>query len=245
MSAVICIIAGIFVAILLNYLADVLPVTGKFSRPMCHKCRHSFTAKEYLFSFHCPDCQVKPSKRYWIVQIAGIVGSLLLAIFPMQPLGYWLSLPLVTFLALVTIIDIEHKAVLIETDIVGAVIGIIYGLIIHRPLDMIIGGLAGAAIMSALYFVGVLFNKVLGNIRHQQIDEVALGLGDVFVCAYLGLIMGWPHIAGMVIIAVLLGGVYSMAYILIKLLTKKYSAFSAIPYVPFLIAAAVIMFYLP
>jgi prepilin signal peptidase PulO-like enzyme (type II secretory pathway) len=162
----------------------------------------------------------------------------------MNRLSFWVSLPLVTFLALVTIIDVEYKAVLVETDIAGFIIGIVYGLILHRPLEMILGGIAGAGIMLILYYGGILFNKVMGKIRHQTIEEVALGLGDVFVCSYLGLIMGWPHIAGMLIIAVLAAGVFSLGYIVYKLITKKYSAFSAIPYVPFLIIGAITMFYL-
>jgi Type IV leader peptidase family. len=244
MSILICVVVGALIALLLNYLADVLPQTRKFSRPVCRNCGHPFTLKEYLFSFHCPECKTKPSKRYWAVLIGGMIISVLLALFPMRPLGYWISLPLVTFLALVTIIDIDHKAVLIETDVVGAVVGIVYGLLIHKPLEVLFGGIAGAGIMLAFYYFGILFSKVLGNIRHEKIEEVALGLGDVFVCGYLGLIMGWPHIVGMIIIAVLLGGVFALGFILVKLLTKKYTAFAAIPYVPFLIIASIVMFYL-
>jgi len=245
MSMILCVITGALTAIILNYLADVLPLTRKFSRPVCRNCGQTFTLKGYLFSFHCPNCKAKPSARYWIVLAAGVLGSLLLALFPLKPLGFWASLPLLAFLALVTIIDIEHRAVLIETDIIGLVLGIIYGLIIHSPIEMILGGLAGAGIMTVIYFGGILFNRILGKIRHQEMSEVALGLGDVFVCGYLGLIMGWPHIVGMIVIAIILGGVFSLGYILVKLITKKYEAFSAIPYVPFLIFAAVIMFYLP
>ena len=57
--------------------------------------------------------------------------------------------------------------------------------------------------------------------------------------------MGWPHIIAMIIIAVFSAGVFSLGYILVKLIQKKYTAFSAIPYVPFLILAALAMFYLP
>ncbi|MHC1741048.1 MAG: A24 family peptidase [Anaerolineaceae bacterium] len=245
MSAVICLVVGAVIGILLNYLVDVFPNERKFTRPVCRECKHLFSVKEYLFSFKCPECNTKPSKRYWIVLILSTIGVVLLALFPLKPLGFWISLPLVTFLALVTIIDIEYRIVLIETDVLGVVLGIIYGLILHRPLEMVLGGVAGAGIMTAVYFGGVLFNKVLGKIRHQEMSEEALGLGDVFVCGYLGLIMGWPHIVGMIIIAIILGGVFSLGYLLVKIITKKYSAFSAIPYVPFLIIAGMIMFYLP
>jgi leader peptidase (prepilin peptidase) / N-methyltransferase len=245
MSLFFCVLIGAVIALVLNYLADVLPVTRKFSRPCCNHCGHTFSAREYLISFKCPECKKRPSLRYWLVMFLGLVGVPLLAVFPLQPLGFWISLPLVAFLALVAIIDIEHKAVLIETDIAGIILGVIYGLLIHDPLEVLLGGIAGAGLMLILYFGGVLFNRVLGKIRNQEIDEVALGLGDVFVCGYLGLIMGWPHIVGMIIIAILIGGVFALGFIAVKLIRKTYSAFMAIPYVPFLILAALIMFYLP
>jgi len=99
--------------------------------------------------------------------------------------------------------------------------------------------------MIILFYLGKLFNVVLGKIRNQEIDEVALGFGDVFVCGYLGLITGWPQVAGMVIIAILLAGVFSLGYLLVKIIGKKYTAFSAIPYAPFLILALLVLFYLP
>jgi len=245
MSVIYCVLIGAVISMIINYLADVLPETRKFSRPKCKKCGHPFTFKGYLFSFHCPVCGSYPSFRYWIVLSLSIVGSVSLAFFPLEPLSYWASLPLITFLGLVAVIDIEHKAVLFETDIIGIVICLIYGLFLYKPLETILGGIGGAGIMLLFYFGGILFNKILGRIRHQEIEEVALGFGDVFVCGYLGFLMGWPRIIGMIIITILLGGLFSLVYMLIKIISKKYSAFSAIPYVPFLILAALTMFYFP
>jgi prepilin signal peptidase PulO-like enzyme (type II secretory pathway) len=245
MNLFIKLIVGVLVSLLLNYMADVLPETRKFSRPVCRRCGHKFSAREYLFSFNCPECQAKPKARYWIVLVLSMILSVLLALFPLEPLTYWESIPLLSFLGLIAIIDIEHRAVLFETDIVGIILGVIYGLLLHKPLLMILGGVGGAVIMIALYYFGKLFNLILGKIRKQEIEEVALGFGDVFVCGYLGLITGWPQVVGMVIIAIFLGGIFALIYLLIKILTKKYSAFSAIPYAPFLILATLIMFYLP
>lgn len=244
MNILIYIGVGTLVSLLLNYLADVLPRDRKFSRPVCRKCLHPYSVKEYLFSFRCPECQSKPSTRYWVVLILSMALSVALALYPL-PFTFWVSLPLVSFLALIVIIDIEHRAVLYETDIVGVIFGIVYGLLLHKPINMFFGGLFGAGIMLALYYLGVLFNRVLGKIRKQEIEEVALGFGDVFVCGYLGLVVGWPQAVGMVIIAILIGGVFALGYLLTKMATRKYSAFSAIPYAPFLILATLLMFYLP
>ena len=98
--------------------------------------------------------------------------------------------------------------------------------------------------MLLLYYLGVLFNKIMGKIRGQEIEEVALGFGDVYVSAFLGLLTGWPAIIVVLLMAILAGGVFSLFYILIMSIRRKYRSFSAIPYAPFLIIAAVVVFYL-
>jgi prepilin signal peptidase PulO-like enzyme (type II secretory pathway) len=96
-----------------------------------------------------------------------------------------------------------------------------------------------------LYFGGILFNRVVSKIRKQQIEEIALGFGDVIVCGYLGFIAGFSHIAGFLLLTIILSGVFALLYIITKVVVKKYSAFSAIPYVPFMVLAIIILFYLP
>ena len=108
----------------------------------------------------------------------------------------------------------------------------------------LIGGLAGYAIMFGLYYFGVLFNRLMAKMRGQTIEEVALGFGDVNLSGILGLMLGWPKIGISLFASIMLAGVLSGFYILWMLIRKRYQAFSAIPYAPFLIIAAVILFYL-
>jgi leader peptidase (prepilin peptidase) / N-methyltransferase len=72
-----------------------------------------------------------------------------------------------------------------------------------------------------------------------------LGFGDVTLSGVMGLLLGWPGIMGGLLIAIGLGGVFSLLFILIKLITKKYQAFSSIPYAPFIIFGSLILIYLP
>jgi hypothetical protein len=245
MNLILYIVLGAVISLLLNYLADVLPETRKLTRPVCKQCGKPYTLKAYLFSFHCPECKAKPERRYWIVLVLGMVFSVVLAYFPLHPFTYWQCLPLAAFLGLVLIIDIEHHAVLFETDFVGLVLGLIYGLSLHKPLEALFGGIVGAAAMFLLYMGGILFNRVLSKIRKQEIEEVALGFGDVIVCGYLGLIAGIQHVAGFLLLAVIFSGIFALCYLLFKSITRKYSAFTAIPYVPFLVMAIITLFYLP
>lgn len=245
MKIIYFVVLGAVISFVLNYLADVLPATRRLSRPHCRNCGHPFTVYEYLISFRCPQCKTRPGARYWMVLVLSIVITVALAFFPMKPLNFWLSLPLIAFLGLIMIIDIEHRAVLLETDVVGLVFGIVYGLILHKPLEALLGGLIAAGVMLALFYGGVLFNRMVGRIRKQEVEEVAFGLGDVIVSGYLGLIVGLKSVAGFLLLSVIFGGVFALFYLLVKLLSRKYSAFSAIPYVPFMILAMVFLFYSP
>jgi leader peptidase (prepilin peptidase)/N-methyltransferase len=75
-------------------------------------------------------------------------------------------------------------------------------------------------------------------------DEVALGFGDVNFAGILGLLLGWPGISAGLLFTVLAGGLISLLIILGMLITKKYKAFTAIPYAPFLILSAFYLLYL-
>lgn len=245
MILILYIAVGALIGILLNYLADVLPVEKKFSLPVCKSCGKPYSVVNYLFSFRCPNCQARPGIRYWLVLLLSMLFSVLLVFFPLKPFTYWASLPLLVFLGLIVVIDIEHRAVLFATDFVGIGLGLVYGWVLHGIWNTLLGGLLGAGIMLGMYYLGILFNRVVARIRKQEVDEVALGLGDVFVSGYLGLICGVQHVPAMIILAIFLSGIFAVLYLIIKAIAKKYSAFSAIAYAPFLILALLILFYLP
>jgi len=59
----------------------------------------------------------------------------------------------------------------------------------------------------------------------------------------LGLLLGWPGIVAGLVLAILLGGVISLFYLLVMLVLRKYKAFTAIPYGPFLVASAILLLF--
>ena len=244
MSLITNVIIGALAGILINYLADVLPISRRFTQPLCLNCGKLFSLREYLFSFRCSKCGNKTPARVIIVLLLSNTVSVLLKFYPFGNLGYWATLPVLIFLGLVLVIDIEYKVVLKETSYIGLCLFFVYGILMHKFLATIAGGMAGFLIMLMLYYLGVLFNKIMGKIRGQEIEEVALGFGDVYVSAFLGLLTGWPAIIVVLLMAILAGGVFSLFYILIMSIRRKYQTFSAIPYAPFLIIAAVAVFYL-
>lgn len=244
MNLILNAVAGAIVGILINYLADVLPITRRFTRPICLNCGKFYSLHDYLISFKCSNCGNKTSPRTILVLVFSMIICVLLDFFPFSFIGFWATLPILLFLGVIIVIDIEHHAVLIETSIAGILLFFAYGWIINGILWAVIGGVAGFLIMLGFYYFGILFSKIAGRIKHQEIDEVALGFGDVYVCAFLGLLTGWPTIIGAIIIGILASGVFSLFYILVSMILKRYRSFSTFPYAPFLILGTIATFYI-
>lgn len=241
---ILSLVLGWFSGSLLNYLADVLPATRSLSKPECKYCGSKRTLLEMLFPQKCWQCQAPPPKRIWIVQIAALISVPLLRFFPPPALGFWISWLTFLYLALVFIIDVEHRAILHEVSLVGGILAVPFGIWLNGWLDTLIGAAVGFGVMLALYYFGILFNRWLSRARGQEIEEVALGFGDVTLSGILGIALGSPRIIVCLFFAIVLGGLISGLYILISLARKKYQAFTAIPYAPFLIIAAVVLIYM-
>jgi len=238
-------IVGGIIGMLINYFSDVLPVSRSFSRPLCKVCNQPYSIKDYLVYFRCSQCGSRMPTRSIAVLISTIIVCLLLNFFPFSILGFWATLPILVFLGVILVIDIEHHAVLIETSIFGFALFFIYGMILNGFRSTILGALAGFLIMLAFYFIGLAFSKLVGVLRHQAIDEVVFGFGDVCLGINLGLLTGWPLIIGAITISIIVFEVFTLIFFIALLLSRKYHAFSStLPYTPFLILGAVVIIYL-
>ena len=114
----------------------------------------------------------------------------------------------------------------------------------HGITSTLVGGAVGFGIMLVFYFVGEWYVRYMSRKRGMPADEVALGFGDVNLAGILGLLLGWPGISAGLLFTVLAGGLISLLIIVGMLITKKYKAFTAIPYAPFLILSAFYLLYL-
>lgn len=249
MSIFLLIIIGALCGIIINYLADVLPIYRKPGPPVCPNCAKKFTLYNYLISFKCKNCGSGVPVRTLLVHIFSIISTLFFWFLPFQNLNFWWTIPVILFLGVILVIDIEYRVVLIQTSIIGMILMFILGMInqgftLKGLLFTAIGGIAGFGILIGFYYFGILFSKIMSRIRHQEIEEIAMGFGDVYVACFLGFLIGWPAIVGSIILAVILSGAFSFLYLVILSIIKKYKSFSAIPYTPFLILGAIIVTYL-
>jgi leader peptidase (prepilin peptidase)/N-methyltransferase len=244
-------LAGLFI----NYAADVLPHTRRFSQPACRDCQTPFSWIEYLTFRACRTCGVLRSLRTWIVQTLTPASFAYFWLFPPKALGLPLSLIVITYFAIITVIDLEHRLILHPTSLFGALLGLFVGVTIYQgtlglPLlsaigSSLLGGVIGFGFMYLLYLLGT----VVARYRARKLqaegqaddEEEALGGGDVYLAGVLGLMLGSQFIVNGLMSGILLGGLVSLVLIVILMLRRRYfsqSLMTFIPYGPYLIAGA-------
>ena len=236
-------ILGWGAGVVVNYLADVLPVKRRLAAPFCLECQAGQNAVRYfLWPRRCESCGRSRAFRTWIVEAAYIVTAFWLWDNPPQKLGFWLGLLILVYFGVVVVIDLEHRLILHPTSAIGALLGLGTGIWLHGLIATLLGGLAGFGGMLGLYLFGILFVKLVSRGRSGGESE-ALGFGDVILSGVLGFFLGWPGIVAGLTFAIVLGGVASLVYLLAMLVARRYRSFAAIPYGPFLIAGAVFLLY--
>jgi leader peptidase (prepilin peptidase)/N-methyltransferase len=261
----IAILPGLISGLLVNYFADVLPVTRQLTRPICPICKEAPGILDYLLLRPCHHCGTKYSARHWVILAVMFFASLATWVHPSHRLGYWLGILLLVFLGLVVVIDVEYRVVLTQVSLFGLIFGGAIGILTRGFLTAFYGGLAGYGIMLALYLLGAVYSRWIGRKRSGSAveiptpaespaadpvtaaaadeDEVALGFGDVNLAGILGLILGWPVIIAGLLAGILAGGVASLIYILVLVILKRYRISTAMPYAPFLVFGAIVFLY--
>jgi prepilin signal peptidase PulO-like enzyme (type II secretory pathway) len=246
------IVIGLLAGWLVNYLADVLPITRTFSQPTCVHCNSTLSAKKFLAFTKCPSCGKHRSIRAWIVQILALATSLALWFQPHPKLGYVIGFLLLTYFAIVFVIDLEHRLILHPVSIFGALLGLGIGWLLHGPGPTIWGGLGGFGIMLIFYLFGTLFARIRARrmraAGQEADDEEALGAGDVILAGVLGLVLGWPLIWFGLLVGILLGGLITLPMLVIMVVARKYKQDAwmvFIPYGPFFLISATLIVYFP
>jgi leader peptidase (prepilin peptidase)/N-methyltransferase len=160
-----------------------------------------------------------------------------------EKLGYWGSLIVLSFFSVVIVIDIEYKLILHPVSIFGAVLGLLVGIYLHGFIPSLLGGVVGFGTMLVLYWLGGVLLRFTARRRGEEIDDVALGFGDVNLSGVIGLMLGFPAVILGLFLAILIGGAVSLLYLVVMLVLGRYRLFSALPYGPFLVAGAVLLLF--
>jgi len=179
----------------------------------------------------------------WLVEAFFVAASMLMSVYPPHKIGYALGMVVLAYFGVVVVIDLEYRLIMHPVSIFGAALGLAVGILRVGWVSALIGGALGFGIMWLLYMLGVLIIKMVNRRRGMPVSDVALGFGDVNLSGVLGLMLGWQMILAGLVLAVLIGGAVSLVVIVVKLVRRRYEAFMAVPYGPFLVLGAVAFIY--
>ena len=248
-------LVGMLAGVVINWLSDDLPYTYLVKPPHYPDgTPRPLLAWSGIMAYLCGYAQSPTSKAHlsWRHPATEIATGLLFgAAVILFPLG-WATLVLwgnIFILTLITVIDLEHRIILVLVILVGCGFALLGNVIAGREIaaripfsDYLWGGLAGFLLFLLLYLGGMLFNNVMSNARGEEIDEVALGYGDVLLAAMSGFILGWQALIFAVTIAVFAGGFGALLFLAARLVIKgHYDMFTALPYGQYIVFGTLIM----
>lgn len=238
--------------ILVNALADSLPLARRVHRPLCPACGgprplHAWSGiLGMVTGVHaCEYCGRKRGWRPAVVEFVSLLAGYWLWQRALTPLSIAIGGLVLALYLLIVVIDIEHRLIpFIVVLPACAVIGLINSLDPARGLlKTLLGGVVGAGLFYLLYLLGGALAAWVGRRRKQPIEEVAFGFGDVMLAGLIGLTVGWPGVIVALFIGILAAGVFSLGVLVVMLARRRYVAFMPIPYGPFLVLGALLVYF--
>lgn len=248
------ILLGLLAGIAINWLADCLPTQRTIKRPFCARCGRArpplaWSGLLALLSGkqRCADCGQRLPIRHLLVEVGTAAAFALLWVRGGPPVTLIANLIYAATFILVLVTDLEHRLILHVVMLPAIALALLATFVdpqFDRPVRGLLGGGIGLLLALAMYWFGALFARLVGKARGKAISEVAFGFGDVTLITFIGLIVGAPEVIWALIIGILLGGIGSLLYLIVSgLVLRKYSAFTAIPYGPFLVLGGALMRY--
>jgi len=236
----------------INVVADSLPTARRVTPPACPACGVPRPARAWSAvvgglagAAVCAYCGRPRGWRAVTVELAAIAGAVWIWQRNPAPKEFVLGFLVGAILLLIGLIDLEHRLILHAVSLPAAVVvGAAHALDPARGLTKtLLGGLVGLALVLGLYLLGGLFARLVARLRKHPLDEVAFGFGDVTLSAVIGLAVGWPGVIVALLLGILAAGLFSLGYVVWMVARRRYSAFTPIPYGPFLILGAWVVYF--
>ena len=222
-------VLGAAVGSFLNVCADRLPAGESIVSPPSHcpSCQRRLTSYELIpvVSFlalrgRCRTCGARIPWRVPAVELAtGLLFALIMWRFGLGLMTLWAVL-YACFLILMAVTDLESQRIL--NAVVFPAIGLALIASLFTP-----GRTAASLILGGVLAFGTIFLLAV-------LIPGGMGMGDVKLAAFIGLIVGFPQIAFVLLLAFVLGGAVAGALLLARRLHRG----DRIAFGPFLALAA-------
>lgn len=246
---------GVLIGGVVNWLADYLPYTARLGAPRYADGSPRppvawLGVSAFLLGGRSAPSGAALSLRHPLTEIG--VAALYAYIASLSPQDLPRALFLmgnVAILALITIIDLEHRMILYLVIVPSCVYALVGAALLGERLvpnlsfsDYLIGGAVGFGLFFVMYLGGLLFNYIASNARGAPVTESAFGDGDVLLATLAGFMLGWQAFIYAALIAVFLGGLGAFVYLGGRLLLRgRYEWFTALPYGQYIVFGALIM----
>lgn len=256
LNVLIVAVIGLVAGGVINALADDLPRRRRVSVPHYpDDTPRPVVAWLGLLAFltgkHTSPTGVKLTWRYPVTEI-GTALLMVVTVLVTDQDPEVSSLQLVFYLiymaifVLITVIDLEHRLILFVVIIPSAAVAILDAILTplnHRPdlSTALLGGLLGFAVFFLMYLGGILFSYIVAKVRGYELPEVAFGYGDVMLSTLCGLILGWQPMIIAMFIAVFLGALGAVIYLIARAVSGRYNMFTPLPYGPYIVAGTLIL----
>lgn len=228
-------VLGLVIGSFLNVCIDRIPLNQSISSPpsRCPDCekRIAFYDLIPVISYlvlggRCRNCKEKIPFRVFVVELlTGLVFTLVWNQFGQS----WQTLVVSVYCALLIVIafiDLEHRKVLNLLVFPAIWMALIMAPLLHYDefWSYLVAGVAGFAALFLISFI----------------RPGAMGMGDVKLIVFLGLITGFPNIILLLFLAFVLGGLIAGFLLLLKKINRK----DSIAFGPFLaLAGFIVMLY--
>lgn len=227
---------GLFAGSFLYVVALSIPDFKKIliGRSACPLCRKQLKWYElipifsYIIQFgKCRNCSKKISTQYFWVELAtAFVYGLTYAV--MQPiLLWWQMIILLVILSLWVVIYLYDAKTMYIFD------HALYASFVLTVLWQLSRGVAflSTAVLAAIIAAAILF--VLRFIASRLVKQEAMGVGDIYIGAMIGLLVGLPHIYVAIFLSFIIGSL--MGIIVLLRTSGRKNKYTSIPFAPALI----------
>ena len=223
---------GLLIAIVINVLADDLPLRIRPLPPHCPRCAHIHKPVHWLglVRRQCPECGQRVRQRViWVEVGTAVLFACLPSLIP-EPRNLIVNSFYIAVLILVIVIDLEHKLILNVVTLPVTAVALAASLIVTRDQNTILLAATGAVL-------GLIIGYIMYGFGALVFGAGAFGYGDVKLAMAMGAMMGLHRIPFALIIGIVLGGLISLLLLVTRLVSRR----DALPYGQYLAIGGIIM----
>lgn len=231
---------GIFISVIINWLADHLPSSSRHSWPYCTYCgyKHPIVSvvafgKSKSREGICPQCGCPIRFRLLFIELVTPLLFFCLPFYLTNLVDAIVNGIHIAILMLIIVIDLEHRLIINQVIMFGLAVALLTSPLVSSEQNSIYLSMLGA-VTGYIFFVILYW---LAQFLYGA-SRIPLGFGDVKLAMLMGAMLGFHRVIFALILGIFLGGIISL---LLLLFNRKVKRYTALPYGQYLAVAGILM----